>query len=105
MLDARAAAELHQLDARLRMTKSTSKRAKLERQRDKLVEEAYGSRAMEAVLEQPSSEVEGVEGAPAPSYSAPLTDEEAMALDEGMHALRNQYIHIHRTIQSFTYAQ
>ena len=43
VLDARAAAELEQLDARLRMTKSTSKRAKLERHREKLVEEAYGS--------------------------------------------------------------
>ena len=85
MLDARAAAELEQLDARLRMTKSTSKRAKLQRHREKLVEEAYGSGGSVAAEEE---EEVAVEAAALPSYSAPLTDEEALALDEGMHALR-----------------
>ena len=86
VLDARAAAELEQLDARLRMTKSTSKRAKLERHREKLVEEAYGSGSSSAASEE--EEEVAVEAAALPSYSAPLTDEEALALDEGMHALR-----------------
>lgn len=86
--DAAAAEELRLLDAKLQMTKSTSKRAKLIRLREQLVEEAYG-----APPEAPEGDVDaaGEVGAPppAPVYSAALTDDEALALEEGMQALRD----------------